>query len=273
MTFVDLTPAHTHLSAEELRRTQGEPNQEVQCRFASVKRATTAITDVVFDFGEVLVHWDPAGPLSSRFDEEMIRQFRDNDLSGFDDANAVSDNGESLEDAVAQMTPHPGPWAEMMRFYLERFDQSLMGEIPGARQLIEDLHQAGYRCWGLSNWSPENFYWVPRRYPIIHELDGYLVSGFIHQIKPNRDIFETASHTFGYEPEHAVFIDDKPSNVQAARDFGMGGIVQRSAQQVREDLIAMGVNIPAVMTSVEQASGFRASMPSDCHASKTVVKG
>lgn len=245
--YVELTRGTTGMGTEEIARAQGSRNAEIAARYGDVPAPEGPIRNVIFDFGEVLVHWDPAGPLSARYTPEVIDRFRDNAVSGFDDANAISDSGHSLKAAAGEMDTHDPFWGAMMRFYLERFDQSLMGEIPGARQLISDLHRAGYKCWGLSNWSPENFHWVPERYPIIRELDGYLVSGFVHRIKPNQDIFDLARERFGITAGSSVFIDDKPGNVEAARSFGFGGIVQKTPWQVRGELRAMGVRVPALI--------------------------
>ncbi len=252
--FVPLTPERTHMSVEQIKRAQGQINQSVHDRWKNVAQPDGPIRNVIFDFGEVLVHWDPFGPLSARYESDVIRDFRSNAISGFDDANDVSDHGGSLSAACRVMDQHDPFWGAMMRFYLHHFDQSLMGEIPGARQLVDDLHRKGYRCWGLSNWSPENFYWVPGRYPVISELDGYLVSGFIHQFKPHKEIFDEACSKFGITPASSVFIDDKPKNVAASQSFGFHGIVQKNPQQVRHDLRRMGVAIPALIHSGDLAA-------------------
>jgi FMN phosphatase YigB (HAD superfamily) len=252
--FVPLTPENTQMSAEQIERAQGRINQTVRDRWKDIPAPQGQIRNVIFDFGEVLVHWDPYGPLSSRYDSDVITDFRNNTISGFDDANDVSDHGGSLEDASRVMDRHDPFWGAMMRFYLHHFDQSLMGEIPGARQLVEDLHRAGYRCWGLSNWSPENFHWVPGSYPVISELDGYLVSGFVHKFKPHKDIFDLACQKFGITPASSVFIDDKPRNVNASRSYGFSGIVQKTPQQVRRDLQQLGVHIPDLIQKGDMAA-------------------
>jgi putative hydrolase of the HAD superfamily len=242
--LVPLTPEETGLEQSVIERAQGAPNPHPAPQAQA--RHNGGITDIVFDFGQVLINWDPYGPLSARYSDELIRQFRINDISGFDDANDSTDNGHDLASAVEIMRRKGELWAQMMDFYLARFPQSLMGEVPGAHQLVDDLHAAGYKCWGLSNWSPQNFKDAWYADDIFDRLDGFLVSGFIHDIKPHRSIFDRAAHAFGFDPAQAVFIDDKPGNIEAAKNAGWSGVVQRTPQQVRTELIGLGVEIPPV---------------------------
>lgn len=239
-----LTPEATGLDPAVIARCEGAPNPHGQRK--SLPADAAGITDVVFDFGGVLVNWDPYGPLSARYSDELIHQFRINDVSGFDDANRATDSGHVLASAVEIMSRKGKLWGEMMDYYLERFDESIMGDVAGSRELIRDLHAAGYRCWGLSNWSPENFKDAWNATDIFDLLDGFLVSGFIRDVKPHLSIFRTAEKKFGFAPEHAVFIDDLPNNVKAARNAGWSGIHKKTPQQVRGDLIALGVRIPAI---------------------------
>lgn len=242
--LVPLTPEATGLNASVIARAQGAPNPRPVAQ--AEPRKGGSIRNVVFDFGGVLINWDPYGPLCSRYSDELIRQFRINDISGFDTANACTDSGHDISGAIAIMSRKGRLWGQMMGFYLHRFPQALMGEVPGARQLIDDLHAAGYKCWGLSNWSPQNFKDAWKSVGIFSLLDGFLVSGFIRDIKPHLSIFHTAAAKFGFDGSSAVFIDDKPSNAQAAREAGWKGITQRSPQQVRADLISLGVHLPSI---------------------------
>lgn len=246
--LVPITPEETGLPQAVIERAQGAPNPHPAPQ--ATERAHGPVRDIVFDFGQVLVNWDPYGPLSARYSDDLIRKFRQNNISGFDDANDSTDSGHDLRSAVEIMNRKGELWGQMMKFYLDRFPQSLMGEVPGARQLIVDLHAAGYKCWGLSNWSPQNFKDAWNGDDIFNQLDGFLVSGFIHDIKPNLSVFRTAEGKFGFTPSEAVFIDDKPSNVKASQDAGWQGVVQKTPQQVRTDLIALGVAIPPVRQDV-----------------------
>ena len=209
--------------------------------------STQEINNVIFDFGKVLVNWDPTAPLLSRYSDELIEQFLDDSVSGFWTGNQITDKGGSIKDMIANTYENHGHlMGEMMTWYHAHFEDSLVGVVPGARQLIEDLKAAGIRTYGLSNWSPENFSMVWEKFDILHLLDDKVVSGYIDMVKPDRDIFEFALNKFGASASESVFIDDKPENVEAAEKLGIHGILQTTPQHVREELVRLGVSIPAV---------------------------
>ena len=66
------------------------------------------ITDVIFDFGNVLIYWDPVAVMTPRYSDELVEQFLDNDISGFYDVNDELDYGMSNDDGVALMRERYG---------------------------------------------------------------------------------------------------------------------------------------------------------------------
>ena len=205
------------------------------------------IQNVIFDFGNVLVRWDIYGALISRYSPELIDQFRINELSGFEDANILCDLGEPLEKATDLMRKEHGEiWAEMMEWYIAHFSDSILGEIPGSRQLVCDLKEAGIRVFGLSNWSSYLFEKALTSLPkVIFMMEDRVVSGYIRQRKPDRNIFDTAIAKFNIDPAFTAFIDDKLENVQAGSEVGLRAVQFRSPAQIRNALREMGVPIPA----------------------------
>lgn len=206
------------------------------------------IQNVIFDFGNVLVRWDIYGALISRYTPELIDQFRLNELSGFEDANVLCDLGEPLEKAINLVKrEHGGVWAEMMEWYISHFPDSILGEIPGSRQLVSDLKEAGIRVFGLSNWSSDLFERaLPRLPEVIFMMEDRVVSGYIHQRKPDRNIFDTAISKFNVDPSLTAFIDDRPENVEAGQKAGLRAIQFKSPAQIRKTLIDLGAAIPAL---------------------------
>lgn len=205
------------------------------------------ITDVIFDFGNVLIYWDPVAVMTPRYSDELVEQFLDNDISGFYDVNDELDYGMSNDDGVALMRERYGDkWADMLQYYLDNFVDSLTGVVPGARVLINDLKTAGIGVWGLSNWEKELYPIAERTTPILRQLDGKVVSGYVRLRKPDRAIYEKALEEFGIGAEGAVFVDDKAMNIVGANNAGIRGIRFRDPVKLRELLIANGVAIPDV---------------------------
>ncbi|MBM6698838.1 HAD family phosphatase [Bifidobacterium pullorum subsp. saeculare] len=228
----------------------GEPDMDYDVMVADGAAAANAgkpIDDVIFDFGNVLIYWDPAAVLVPRYRQETIDRFLDNDISGFYDANDMMDGGATPEEAIAWMRGHAGDeWADILAYYVENFRDSLTGIVPGARVLVNDLRAAGIGVWGLSNWEASLFHVAEEQCDILESLDGRLVSGFVKMRKPHRDIYQAALERFGIDAAGAVFIDDKAMNIVGANQAGIRGIRFQDPAKLRALLIANGVDIPAV---------------------------
>ncbi|BDR52736.1 haloacid dehalogenase [Bombiscardovia nodaiensis] len=205
------------------------------------------ISNVIFDFGNVLVDWQPRAALISRYSQERIDQMMDNDCSGFYDGNDMMDEGYKGDEVVDWIRQQHGePWASMFRYYCENMVDALTGPIPGARKLVEDLKAAGIGVWGLSNWSDETFPLVWERYEVLHMLDGKVVSGFVHMRKPHTDIFQLALKEFRIEAGSALFVDDLGVNVSGANSAGIRGLRFENPYGLRTALIQAGISIPQV---------------------------
>ncbi|MBW3091586.1 HAD family phosphatase [Bifidobacterium sp. 82T10] len=228
----------------------GEPDMEHDVLMADGNAAGAAgkpITDVIFDFGNVLIYWDPAAALIARYSQETIDQFLDNDVSGFYDGNDLMDAGATPAEGVAWMREtHGDKWADILQYYVDNFEDSLTGIVPGMRVLVNDLKATGIGVWGLSNWEKELFHCAEENCKILQQLDGKLVSGFVKLRKPHKEIYEAALKDFGIKAETSIFIDDKAMNIVGANEAGIRGIRFSDSRKLREILIAQGVNIPSV---------------------------
>ncbi|KAB7791394.1 HAD family hydrolase [Bifidobacterium leontopitheci] len=228
----------------------GEPDMQHDVLVAEGPAAAAQgkpIENVIFDFGNVLIYWDPSAVLLPRYKQETIDQFLDNDVSGFYDGNDLMDGGLSPAEGVAWMRrTHGDKWADMLQYYLDNFQDSLVGIVPGARVLVNDLKAAGIGVWGLSNWEKELFPIAEKQCAILQELDGKVVSGYVHMRKPHKDIYEKALEEFGISADTSVFIDDKAMNIVGANQAGIRGIRFSDSRKLREILIGLGVNIPGL---------------------------
>lgn len=228
----------------------GEPPMQHNVLVAEDAAANTVgepITDVIFDFGNVLIYWDPAAVLLPRYTQATVDRFLDNDVSGFYDANDMLDAGSSIDEAVSWMrSTHGQSWADVMSYYLANFRDSLVGIVPGARVLVHDLKQAGIGVWGLSNWERSLFPVAERYCDVLTDLDGRMVSGFVGIRKPDRRIYERALQEFGIRAEHSLFIDDKAMNIVGANKAGIRGIRFEDPRSLRSVLIEQGLPIPDV---------------------------
>lgn len=67
-------------------------------------------------------------------------------------------------------------------------------------------------------------------------FDVVVVSSDVGLIKPSRDLFEYTLERLGVQPEEAIFIDDRPVNVDGAERLGMRTILFASNAQFEREL-------------------------------------
>ncbi len=86
----------------------------------------------------------------------------------------------------------------------------------------------------LANMERE-FDWLPR-------FDVLVWSYQLLMAKPDPAIYRHTLDKLGVKPEEALFLDDKPINIEAARALGIRGIVFSTIEKLRTDLIAAGLD-------------------------------
>lgn len=202
-----------------------------------------AIDAVLFDLGQVLVGWDPYLPYVGRLDRPAVEAFFDEiDFPAF---NHLQDAGRSWAEARAALhETHPHRVVHL-DIYVEHFDASLTGPVPGSAELVTDLRAAGLRLLGLTNWSAELYHHAERAAPAIGLLEDVLVSGEVGLAKPDPRIFTLVVARFGLTPERTLFVDDTPVNVTAAAASGLIARPFVDHDRLRAELRDLGVPVPA----------------------------
>ncbi|MGI8948201.1 MAG: HAD family hydrolase [Ornithinimicrobium sp.] len=201
-----------------------------------------AFDAVVFDLGNVLVGWDPAGALTHDYTPEQIQEFFD--AVDFPALNRRQDAGRPWAKAraeVAASAPHCVPYLDA---YVTGFPRTLTGPIPGSADIVRDVHRCGARTLGLTNWSAELFEHAVPAAPVIGELEQVLVSGEVGLVKPDPAIFTLALDRFGLDPARTVFVDDQPANTDAAARLGFSTVTFTDSPALRAQLTKLGA-LPA----------------------------
>jgi len=199
---------------------------------------------VVFDFGGVLVDWNPRHLYRKLIaDPEEMERFLAEVTTR--DWHIPQDHGGDPAEATRQLqTRHPGKEALIAAFY-ERFDEMNAHAFAPMTTLVERLHAAGTPLYLLSNAPNLLDPWLrgPARemHPCLGLFRDYVVSGLVGCSKPDAAIYRLVCRTGGFEPADAVFIDDVPANVEGAQAIGMAGIHHRSAEQTVAELRALGL--------------------------------
>lgn len=199
------------------------------------------IEAVVFDLGNVLIGWDPTRVWADTMSGEEIEEFFA--AVDFPRFNHSLDAGRTWAQARAELAELAPEYVGHVDTYLEAFDRSLTGPIPGSADIVTDLKAAGIRVLGLTNWSAETFHHAPVAAPVLTELEAILVSGEVGLAKPDPEIFRLLITRYDLDPARTVFIDDVAKNVAAAAALGFHAILFSDAPTFRADLQALGVPI------------------------------
>ena len=196
---------------------------------------------VVWDFGNVLIEWDPVPAVAAGVGQEEAVRF----FAGFDfhTWNLACDAGRSWAEALDELEREAPQWLPHGRAYVDHFALSLTGPVAGTHELVRELHAAGVRQIGLTNWSHELYPHAPAAYDVVGLLDDVVVSGTERLAKPDPAIYRIAVERAGLPAERLVFVDDRPDNVAAARELGLCGLVFTGADELRARMRALGLPV------------------------------
>ena len=105
-----------------------------------------------------------------------------------------------------------------------------------------ELKQRGLRTAILSNMGDNVLENMMREFDWLDRFDVLVWSYQLHMAKPDPAIYRHVLKELGTRPEETLFLDDKQVNVEAAQTLGMQAILFSTVEQLRADLIALGLN-------------------------------
>ena len=201
------------------------------------------IRNIVFDVGKVLIGWSPEvsmdmiGFSAEEKQAVMHALFRDRTIWNEEDRGVKS--REEMFDYLVSMAPEI---EDLIRRFYENAVISVT-PMEYTRDWITALRTAGYRVYVLSNFGE---YAQKRAVELgainfMDLLDGYIYSYMIHEIKPDRAIYDALTDKYGLAAEECVFIDDVDVNVDGARAAGMQGLLFKGYEDACRELRRMGV--------------------------------
>lgn len=90
---------------------------------------------------------------------------------------------------------------------------------------IADLRRKDMKIYYLSNYSEGLYEKTKEQLSFIDTFDGGIFSYKEKCIKPDPEIYRRLLKRYDIKPEQAVFYDDRPENVEAAKKLGIRGIL------------------------------------------------
>jgi 2-haloacid dehalogenase len=191
---------------------------------------------LVFDFGGVLLDWNPRHLYKKYFngDSESMERFLAE--IEFNEWNMHQDAGRPFSLAVAELKSKHPKWSELIEAYNTRWEESINGAIQPTIDILLELKEKGHPLFGLSNFSIEKFKLVRHRYAFFDWFEDILLSAEVKLVKPDPAIFRALLDRIQREPGECLLVDDSAPNVEAACKLGMDAIQFRSPEQLKAEL-------------------------------------
>lgn len=176
------------------------------------------IKNIIFDFGGVLVDWNPRYMYQKVFDNPSeMEDFLTNICT--EDWNLQQDKDRTLADGTSYLIQKHPTYTNLIKLFYERWEEMLKGTIEENVKLISIL-KSDYKLYGLTNWSAETFPIALKKYSFFQEFDGIVVSGTEKLIKPDPKIFNILLNRYQLKAQESIFIDDNINNIIAAKEIG-----------------------------------------------------
>jgi len=196
---------------------------------------------LIFDFGGVLINWDPYHLYLRFFDgntDAVDKFLAEIDFPAW---NLEQDRGRSFAEGVAELSARFPQYADLIKAYNEHWEESISGPIQSTVDTLKPFKENGYLLYGLTNWSAEKFQLVKHKYPFFELFETILVSGAVRLVKPDPRIFHSMLEQIGRPAAECVLIDDSAVNVAAALQLGLKAIQFKSAPQMLAELAQMEI--------------------------------
>lgn len=179
---------------------------------------------VIFDLGNVLVHYDSQHCLDQYTFHSDIRNrvkdamFRSNTWWKGDQGIYGPHNW-----CDAFVANDPGIESEIRLVY-DGLQECIL-PTDYTNDLIRFFRKKGYRIYYLSNYSEGLYEKTKDRLSFIESFDGGVFSWKENCLKPDPKIYQTLLNRYQIEPSKSLFFDDVKENVKAACVEGIYGIV------------------------------------------------
>lgn len=203
----------------------------------------TAPTRVVFDIGNVLLHWDPRNLYRRIFKTEAeIEHFLTYVLPP--EWNIEQDRGRSWHEAEEERIRLFPDFAAEIRAYRTRWIETVPGAVEGTVAILAELKAAGVPLYAITNFAADTLEEAKRHYPFLaSSFIDMVVSGQEKLLKPGREIFEVLLRRQKLQAADCVFIDDSRANVAAAEALGFHALHFTTPEAFASDLRKLGFKL------------------------------
>ncbi|MDQ8747808.1 HAD family hydrolase [Elizabethkingia miricola] len=197
------------------------------------------IKNIIFDFGGVLMDWNPKYLYQNVFNsEEEMDYFLDNIATL--KWNAEQDRGRSFQEATEILQNQYPEFSKEIALYYSQWPVMLKGTIEKNVDILRNLH-GRYQLYGLTNWSAESFPYAYKNYDFFSLFNGIVVSGEEKLIKPDERIYELLLNRYNLNASECLFIDDNYENIRTAQAMDFNTIHLTPETILREELLKFNI--------------------------------
>lgn len=182
-------------------------------------------TAIVWDFGGVLFHWDPAALIAQTLPHRIgldhsAQHWKYQFFARPDGEWVAYDRGTLDQEAVVTGIAQRLAWPEAeVRAVVGAVPDELQ-PIEGSVRLLQALQRRGHRLHFLSNMPAPLAEHLQRRHSFLALFDSGIYSSQVQLVKPEPAIYARAQQRFELDPATTLFIDDHSENIEAAQRHG-----------------------------------------------------
>jgi 2-haloacid dehalogenase len=196
--------------------------------------------NIVFDIGNVLIHWDPRALYRKIFtSEEEVEWFLTHVCPP--SWNLEQDRGRTFAEAVVEATSRHPDHAEAIAAYHHRWHETITHVIDGTVDILDELHASGAPLYAITNWNQDKFRETRSRFSFLDRFRDIVVSGDERLIKPDLAIYRLLLDRNGLAASDCLFIDDSAKNVAGAEAVGMKAHHFTTPESLRSALSQLGL--------------------------------
>lgn len=189
------------------------------------------IKNLVFDFGNVVVRFDPYYMCSCVTDNEADRLILVKTVFNPTTFEQTDRGLISLEEHIALVLPEVPEHLKEKAVKLLSEWYNMLPVYDGMETLLKKVKNAGYKIYILSNINA-HFKDNADKVEILKMFDGTVFSSEIKFIKPEREIYEYLLKKYSLDASECIFIDDRLINVMGAESSGIKGYHFKSANEL-----------------------------------------
>lgn len=200
------------------------------------------IENIVFDFGNVLLRWDPEWIVKQAFPEAQNHASLAQTLFKSDAWRNLNRGIITEQELITHYQQQLNiPISELLHAF-QIVKQSLI-PLSGSLELLQRLAIAGFPLYALTDNTHGIMAYLKQRYDFWQYFKGIVVSAEIGHLKPEPEIYQYLLNSYQLAPHKTLFFDDWLANVKGAQNCGMHALVFSNAEQCQKDLQKFNINV------------------------------